>query len=410
MQTAIVQPLIHTPAGKEAESILRSCVHCGFCTATCPTYQVTGDELDGPRGRIYLIKSLLEGNEISAKTQCHLDRCLGCRACESTCPSGVRYSRLLEIGRAELGRKVPRPLLERAKRRVLRAIIPHPKRLGGLLRAGQVVRAFLPGSLAAKIPEKREPGQSTPAQHSRTMLLLESCGQPSASPRTNAAAIRVLDRLGIRLERVAQAGCCGALSHHLEATEEARRMARRNIDAWWPALAHGAEAVVVTASGCGTALKEYGELLADDADYRERAQRIAAMSRDISEVVAEELVGRLSPPNEQTKRVAFHSPCSLQHAQKRVGQVEELLSRLGFVLTAVPDSHLCCGSAGPYSLLQPDMSSRLRRRKLDALGSEEPDIIATANIGCQLHLQSGTTRPVCHWIELVDEALCSTTL
>lgn len=403
MQTAIVQPLLDTPLGQEANGILRSCVHCGFCTATCPTYQITGDELDGPRGRIYLIKSLLEGHEITEETQLHLDRCLGCRACESTCPSGVRYSRLLEIGRAEMGRRVPRPVKERATRRVLRAIVPHRNRFNGLLRVGQVVRPLLPRQVAERIPHRVSAARAKPGRHARSMLLLESCGQSGAAPATNAAAARVLDRLGIGLESIRQAGCCGALSHHLDAVEEARAMARNNIDAWWPAIERGAEAIVATASGCGTTLKEYGELLADDSAYAARAVRVAAMAKDISEVVADEAQGLWRAAS--GRRVAFHAPCSLQHAQRVNGRVERLLSQLGFELTAVPDAHLCCGSAGPYSLLQPAISSALQQQKVKALESGEPDTIATANIGCQLHLQSATRRRVCHWIELVDEAL-----
>lgn len=407
MQTAILKPLRETSMGQEADGILRSCVHCGFCTATCPTYQITGDELDGPRGRIYLIKALLEGHETTGETQLHLDRCLGCRACESTCPSGVRYSRLLEIGRAELGRRLPRPLRDRAKRRALRAIVPHRERFGALLRIGQAVRPLLPRPMAHRIPEKSHIKAPKPRRHARNMLLLDSCGQSGAAPATNSAAVRVLDRFGIGLESIALAGCCGALSHHLDAVDEARAMARNNIEAWWPAIEDGAEAIVITASGCGTMLKEYGELLADDSAYAARAARVAAMAKDISEVVAEEAQGLSRPAS--GKRVAFHAPCSLQHAQRVTGRVERLLSQLGFELTAVPDAHLCCGSAGPYSLLQPAMSSALQERKIDALESGAPDIIATANIGCQLHLQSGTGRPVRHWIELVDEALSAKT-
>ncbi len=404
MQTAIVQPLRDTPVGQEADQILRSCVHCGFCTATCPTYQVTGDELDGPRGRIYLIKSLLKGHEVTSKTRRHLDRCLGCRACETTCPSGVRYNRLLDIGRAELGRRLTRPANERAKRAALRAVIPHPRRFDSLLRLGQAVRPLLPRLLARRIPPKVHSRWPDSRPHSRTMLLLESCGQSGATPQTNAAGARVLDHLGIRLVRIGQAGCCGALSHHLDAHEEARAMARNNIDAWWPAIEDGAEAILITASGCGTMVKECGELLSDDRDYRERAARVAALAKDLSEVISQEADGRLTSERKH-KRVAFHSPCSLQHGQKLNGLVERLLISSGYELTPVPESHLCCGSAGPYSLLEPLMSDTLRRRKLEALGSGEPDVIATANIGCQLHLQSGTDTPVCHWIELIDQAL-----
>ncbi|SCZ61295.1 glycolate oxidase subunit GlcF [Thiohalomonas denitrificans] len=404
MQTAIIAPLRDTPVGQEAERILRSCVHCGFCTATCPTYQVTGDELDGPRGRIYLIKALLEGEQVTSETRRHLDRCLGCRACETTCPSGVRYSRLLDIGRSELARRLPRPADERIKRAALRALIPHPRRFNGLLRIGQAMRPLLPRPWARRIPPKTHFHWPKSGWHPRTMLLLESCGQSRGTPRTNTAAARVLDRLGITLTRIERAGCCGALSHHLDAHSEARAMARNNIDAWWPAIEDGAEAILVTASGCGTMLKEYGELLADDPDYRARAHRIAALAKDLGEVVAKEGIEALSSEHKR-QRIAFHSPCSLQHGQQLPGVIERLLVAAGYELTPVSEPHLCCGSAGPYSLLEPTIAGTLRQRKLNALSGSDPEIIATANIGCQLHLQSGTETPVCHWIELIDQAL-----
>lgn len=404
MQTSLTESIRGTRAGAEADRILRNCVHCGFCTATCPTYQITGDELDGPRGRIYLIKSLLEGHEVTEETRLHLDRCLGCRACETTCPSGVNYSRLLEIGRTEVKARLGRSLPDRIRRRVLRAVIPHGRRFEIMLRAGRAVRRVLPAPLRRKLPRRQPIAPWPEVSHPRKMLLLESCGQAAAAPATNAAAARVLAAGGVELARVPEAGCCGALSHHLEADDEARQMARHNIDAWWPHIESGAEAILITASGCGTMVKEYGELLADDPGYRDRAIQVAAMARDLSEAVAQEAGPRLQTRGRRP-RVAFHCPCSLQHGQGLEGVVERLLAEAGFRLTSVQEPHLCCGSAGPYSLLQPGMAGKLLRRKIDALQADAPEVIATANVGCQLHLQTGTDLPVRHWIELLDEAL-----
>ncbi len=403
MQTAITAPLRETEQGREADLILRSCVHCGFCTATCPTYELTGDELDGPRGRIYLIKAMLEGHSPTRATQHHLDRCLTCRACETTCPSGVRYARLLEIGRAYTEAHVQRPASVRLRRWLLRALLPHRRRFAALLWLGRRVKPVITPALGRRIPPKRATAPWTRVAHTRKMLLLESCGQADATPNTNAATARVLDRLNIELVRVTKAGCCGAMSHHMSATEEARQFARHNIDAWWPHLESGAEALVVTASGCGTMVREYGELLADDPLYIGKAKRIASLARDLSEVlIREKLPFRAGRPR---VRVAFHSPCSLQHGQRVVGTVERLLERAGYTLTQVAEGHLCCGSAGTYSLLQPELSEPLLQRKVAALTGDRPDLIATANVGCQLHLESGTRVPVRHWIELVDEAM-----
>lgn len=402
MQTAIAETLRATPLGQEADRILRSCVHCGFCTATCPTYQLTGDELDGPRGRIYLIKLLLEGDGDEALARRHLDRCLGCRACETTCPSGVRYARLLHLGQTVLGDNERRGFAERLQRMALRAVIPHRQRFNALLRFGQSLRPLLPRRLARRIPARGATDAWPRRRHARRMLLLESCAQNGASPNTNAAAARVLDRLGIEVVRVPQAGCCGALDHHLDAAAAAKVKARNNIDAWWPLLEQGAEGVLITASGCGTTVKEYGELLETDPRYRDRATRIAAVTRDISEVILDS-IEHLQPAT--GRRVAFHAPCSLQHAQRISGTVEAILERVGYQLTPIADSHLCCGSAGPYSLLQPRMATALRDRKIGTLQAGAPEVIVTANIGCQLHLQSGTNLPVRHWIELLDEVM-----
>ncbi len=409
MQTQLADFIRDSHQGQEADAILRSCVHCGFCTATCPTYQLLGDELDGPRGRIYLIKQVLEGQTPSRKTQIHLDRCLTCRSCETTCPSGVRYGRLVDIGRAAVEAAVPRPWDERLARRLLRWLVPSRVRFGLFLGLGQLFRPLLPASLKAKVPLRRVAGPWPTAPRPRTLLALAGCAQAAATPDTNAAAARVLDRLGIRLLEAPRAGCCGALPHHLGAEEEALAMIRRNIDAWWPQVEAGAEAILVTASGCGAMVKDYGALLAQDPVYADKAARIAALARDPSEVLAVELARPevALPQPGAGRKIAFHSPCSLQHGQKLPGLAEGLLTRLGYELTPVADGHLCCGSAGSYSLLQPTLARQLRDNKLNSLAAGGPECIATANVGCQLHLESGTRIPVRHWIELVDEVLAA---
>ena len=404
MQTRLSSEFIDTPEGREADSILRACVHCGFCTATCPTYQLLGNELDGPRGRIYLIKQMLEGEPVSDKTRLHLDRCLTCRACETTCPSGVRYARLADIGREIAEQKVPRGGLDGLGRLLLRKLIPYPRRFAPLLRAGQWLRPLLPRALRNKVPAVQQPGAWPSQAHARRMLVLAGCVQSVGTPATNAACARVLDRLGISLVEAGGAGCCGAVSHHLSAPQEARAFMRRNIDAWWPHIEQGAEAIVITASGCGALVKEYGDLLQHDADYADKARRVSAMTKDISEVLDAGKLPQGRPPAGQRK-VAFHNPCTLQHAQQLQGVVEPLLERAGYRLTEVADAHLCCGSAGTYSILQPALSKQLLGRKLEALQGDAPDIIATANIGCQLHLAGASRVPVRHWIELLDEAL-----
>ena len=409
MQTQLADFIRDSHQGQEADAILRSCVHCGFCTATCPTYQLLGDELDGPRGRIYLIKQVLEGQTPSRKTQLHLDRCLTCRSCETTCPSGVGYGRLVDIGRAAVETAVPRPWDERLARRLLRWLVPSRVRFGLFLGLGQLFRPLLPASLKAKVPPRRVAGPWPTAPRPRTLLALAGCAQAVATPDTNAAAARVLDRLGIRLLETPRAGCCGALPHHLGAEEEALAMMRRNIDAWWPQVEAGAEAILVTASGCGAMVKDYGALLAQDPVYADKAARIAALARDPSEVLAVELARPevALPQPGAGRKIAFHSPCSLQHGQKLPGLAEGLLTRLGYELTPVADGHLCCGSAGSYSLLQPTLARQLRDNKLASLAAGGPDCIATANVGCQLHLESGTRIPVRHWLELVDEVLAA---
>jgi glycolate oxidase iron-sulfur subunit len=404
MQTTLSEHAKSLPRGEEAESILRSCVHCGFCNATCPTYQLLGDELDGPRGRIYLIKQVLEGKEVTEKTQLHLDRCLSCRNCETTCPSGVDYHNLLDIGREVVDAAVPRPLGQRLLRDSLRAVVPNAGLFKSLTQLGNAFRPLLPGALKTKLPGNIRPAKARPTrQHARQMLILEGCVQPGLSPNTNAATARVLDRLGISVTSIAQAGCCGAVDYHLNAQEQGLQRARRNIDAWWPSIQAGAEAIVQTASGCGAFVKDYGHLLRNDPAYAQKAAAISERTKDLVEVLRAEPLEQLGGCTRQT--LAFHCPCTLQHAQKLGGAVESVLTRLGFNLTPVPDSHLCCGSAGTYSITQPVLAKQLRDNKMNALESGNPDVIATANIGCQTHLASANRTPVKHWIELIEDAL-----
>jgi glycolate oxidase iron-sulfur subunit len=406
MQTSLQQAFLDTPAGREADEVLRNCVHCGFCNATCPTYQLTGDELDGPRGRIYLIKQVLEGRPATTRTQLHLDRCLTCRACETTCPSGVDYHLLLDTGREVIERHVGRTPGGHLLRRILRLILTRRRIFTVLLRLGQMLRPVLPPVMRRQVPAR--PPRLAPAsgrQHPRRMLLLEGCVQPALAPQINHATRRVLDALGITAVSPAAGVCCGAVSHHLGAVDEARDFMRRNIDAWWDEIAAGAEAIVITASGCAPLVKEYGRLLAHDPAYAEKAARVSALARDLSEVVTREpLEGKLRPPA-GTLKISFHSPCTLQHAQRLNGVVEDLLSRAGFELAPTADRHLCCGSAGTYSLLQPALSRELRDNKLAALQKPEPVVIATANIGCLTHLAGGARVPVKHWIELLESLL-----
>ncbi|WP_299315775.1 glycolate oxidase subunit GlcF [uncultured Halomonas sp.] len=413
MQTHFTEEDLKKPHIREADRVLRTCVHCGFCNATCPTYQLLGDERDGPRGRIYLIKEMLEAPEGAAKvteeTRLHLDRCLTCRNCETTCPSGVEYHKLLDIGRAEIERRVPRKPAERAQRYALRKMLVEPKRFQALLKLGQTFRPLVPGALKEKLPPAPVDAGKRPdgARHPRRMLILEGCVQPGLSPNTNAATARVLDRLGIGLTPVAEAGCCGAVDFHMNAQEDGRARARANIDAWWPHLEAGAEAIVQTASGCGAFVKEYAEILANDPAYAEKAARVSELARDLVEVLRDEALDDLSV--KQGRRLAFHCPCTLQHAQKLGGAVEGVLTRLGFSLTPVADAHLCCGSAGTYSITQPELATQLRDNKLDNLEAGKPEVIVTANIGCQTHLAGANRTPVRHWIEIVDEALSSAT-
>jgi len=410
MQTALTDTLKTSADGPEADAILRSCVHCGFCSATCPTYQLTGNELDGPRGRIYLIKSVLEGEVATQATQHHLDRCLTCRACETACPSGVQYGRLLEIGRTTLESRKIRSVAQRVVRWLLRQLVPYPQRFGLLLRIADVARGVLPVSLSARVPDmsmQNDVGEMDawpPARHQRRMLVLAGCAQSALAPGINRACARVLDGLGISLLEAREAGCCGALSQHLSAIVEAQNFVRANIDAWWPYVEDGIEAIVVTASGCMTTVKEYGYLLRDDPDYAEKAKRIADLCRDPVEVLAgEDLTSLALQPC--VERIAFQAPCSLQHGLSLSGNVESLLRGCGFDLAAVGDPQMCCGSAGTYSILQSGLAMQLRSLKLEALKADAPSLIASANIGCLTYLREGTDIPVVHWIELIDHAL-----
>ena len=452
MQTNIAERYSSDPKVQAAENILRKCVHCGFCLATCPTYNILGDELDSPRGRIYQIKQVLEGEAPTLEVRNHLDRCLTCRNCETTCPSGVEYGRLLDVGRHIVEEQTTRPWHEQWMRKLVKFVLPYPSRIGTLIRLGQFFRPVLPERLAASVPPAQAviPDQPAPLSKRagrRTMLLLEGCVQPAMAPATNTAAIRVLERLGITLLD-GNSVCCGAIHHHLNDTPEALNFVRRNIDLWWPLIEQGAEAIVITASGCGSMVKDYGELLADDVDYADKAARVSELTADLSEVVADvaygiaanEVAGGLCQTlygrdkidtrhlqgladsrrvaleeksaatvaresQQESFNVAFHPPCSLQHGQKLAGKVEKLLGDLGLNLVRFDDSQECCGSAGTYSIFQPKLSNTLKAKKLSNIHKAAPSVIVSANIGCQLHLQSASKVPVMHWIELLDAAL-----
>jgi len=409
MQTHLAPEFQNTPEGREAETILRNCVHCGFCTATCPTYQLLGDELDGPRGRIYLIKQVMEGQTPTRSTQLHLDRCLTCRNCESTCPSGVQYGHLVDIGRKVVDAKVPRPLGERVVRTALKQGLTSPL-FAPAMKMGQLVRELLPQSLKAKVPPRQHAGPWPTRAHARKVLLLAGCVQPAMSPNINAATARVLDAAGIQTILAPKAGCCGAVKFHLNDHDGGQDEMRTNIDAWWPWVERGeVEAIVVNASGCGVMVKDYGHVLQHDPAYADKALRVSQLARDLSELLPD-LVPALkahlenNPPAREM--VAYHPPCTLQHGQKLRGGVELHLAALGLpVQLACAESHLCCGSAGTYSVLNPELATQLRDRKLGHLQGCGPERIVSANIGCITHLQSGTATPVQHWIEWLDECI-----
>ena len=405
MQTNLSPEFKNSADGLQAEAILRKCVHCGFCTATCPTYQLLGDELDGPRGRIYLIKQVLEGETPTRKTQLHLDRCLSCRNCETTCPSGVQYGHLIDIGRKLVDQRVERPMAEKAVRWALKEGLPSPL-FGPAMALGQAVRGLLPAALKNKVPAKQDAGITPSRSHARKVLMLEGCVQPAMSPNINSATARVLDAAGVQVVVAPKAGCCGAVKFHLNDQDGAKEEMRRNIDAWWPHVESGVESIVMNASGCGSMVKDYGHALAGDAQYAAKAERISALTRDLSELLPDLVEHLKDKVTAKAGQIAFHPPCTLQHGQQLRGGVEQHLGALGFnVKTASCEAHLCCGSAGTYSVLQPKIAYELRDRKVGNLSQMKPEVIVSANIGCITHLQSGTATPVRHWVEVLDEAL-----
>jgi glycolate oxidase iron-sulfur subunit len=430
MQTHLTDAIKETKEGQEAEAILRQCVHCGMCNATCPTYQLLGDELDGPRGRIYLIKQVLEGHQPTKKTQTHLDRCLTCRSCETTCPSGVQYGRLLDIGREIVERKVGRPWSQSLLRSALKRGLTNPGLFRYALTVGRKVRPLLSATLQKKIPPQAQASIWPQEIYPRKMLLLDGCVQPTLAPNINAATARVLARVGVQVLLAPKAGCCGAVSLHLNDHHASLDFARANIDAWWPFIetkseknseqntdrekvvnlvngtAQEIEAIVITASGCGVMVKDYGDLLAHDSKYAEKAKRISALTRDVSEILPEfgnQLLAKTG--GKIAKTIAWHPPCTLQHGQKIHGKVEQLLRDLGVDVRLCADSHICCGSAGTYSILQSKIALQLRDNKIAALESCQAELILSANMACQQHLQSGTKTPITHWVELIDEVL-----
>ena len=402
MRTELTSLIKNSQDGKLADIILRSCVHCGFCNATCPTYQILGDENDGPRGRIYLIKQLLEGKAANEASRDHLDRCLTCRNCETTCPSGVQYAQLLDIGRSHIEKTVPRSFKQRSFRKLLRTVLPYRKRFTFLFKTGQVFKPLLPTSIKKKMPRSVAKGNWPLKQHKRRMLVLDGCVQPALSPDINAVTARVLDKLGISLIRQKKAGCCGAVSQHLSAEDEALTFMKHNIDAWWPDIESGIEAIVITASGCGVMVKEYAHYLRNDPDYADKAKHVSSLCKDIAEIIIKEDYQKLAVDTASSTTIAWHPPCTLQHGQKINGVVEKILETCGYQLTAVQDSHLCCGSAGTYSLLQARLSRQLQINKITQLAKNKPEMIVTANIGCQTHLQEVSDVPVVHWVHLLD--------
>lgn len=410
MQTNLAPEYQGTVDGQAAEAILRKCVHCGFCTATCPTYQILGDELDGPRGRIYLMKQVLEGQAPTRATQMHLDRCLTCRNCESTCPSGVDYGHLVDIGRKLVDAKVPRPATETALRWALKEGLPSPL-FAPAMKLGQLVRPLLPAALQNKVPPKQDAGVWPTRTHARKVLILAGCVQPSMSPNINSATARVLDAAGIQTLVAPKAGCCGAVKFHLNDQDGGMESMRANIDAWWPLIdpqsQSGVEAIVMNASGCGVTVKEYGHILRNDPHYAAKAQRVSDLTRDVSELLPDLVDSlRAKVASGAKEKLVFHPPCTLQHGQRLRGGVEQHMAALGFeVRVAANESHLCCGSAGTYSVLNPEISYQLRDRKLGNLQAAEDEVIISANIGCITHLQSGAKTPVRHWIEALDAAL-----
>jgi len=409
MQTNITSSFLHTPQGKQADEILRSCVHCGFCNATCPTYQLLGDELDGPRGRIYLIKQVLEGKTAGRKTQLHLDRCLSCRNCETTCPSGVDYSQLLNIGRSVINQKVTRSYTQRLLHFSLRKLFLSRLAFSLLLKTGQLFKPALPAKLKRAIPDKSKKLHFEKKLHNKKILLIKGCVQPALKPQIDNAAKIVFDKLAIECIEPASTSCCGSLSHHLNAEHEALSIIKNNIDNWLAIIKKNqVEAICMTATGCGVAIKEYQQLLRNDKTYAEKAKKISQLYKEPAEIISsvinadqQALKQLISNRSISDKTITFHPPCTLQHGMQHKNLIEAILEQCGFNLASFNDSHLCCGSAGTYSITQKKLSQQLLANKLGNINKAEPDIIATANIGCQLHLQSGTDTPVKHWLELL---------
>lgn len=405
MQTNLAPQYRESAAGQEADAILRKCTHCGFCLANCPTYRLLGDELDSPRGRIYQVKQLLEGAEATQQIQQHLDRCLTCRACETTCPAGVEYGRLADLGRQIVEEQVTRGRRERALRALLRWLLPQRRLFGALLALGRTFRPLVPGVFRHHIPRRRPapPWPAAPKRPARRVVLFEGCVQPSMVPAIDAHTVRVLSELGIEAVRVPTGGCCGAIDQHLGYPGTAQDRIRQNLDAWHPAIEAGADAIVVNASGCGAQVAEYGHALSGDPDYAERAARASRLAVDPVELL-EPYGDQLQPAADAPRRIAVHSPCTLQHGLGLGDRLERLLARIGFEVVPTIDRHICCGSAGTYSILQPELATRLRDDKVAKLERGDPEAIATANIGCMTHIESGTERPVRHWLEYVTAA------
>ena len=400
MQTNLAPRIQKSPQAEAIGSILRKCVHCGFCNATCPTYQLRGDELDGPRGRIYQMKQYFEGEPANADMLKHLDRCLTCRSCETTCPSGVQYSHLLEIGKEMIENDLPRPTLDRWRRRLIVRFINSGWLFRSLVRVGQAVAAFMPASIRQSIPARQPALARRGGRHERKVLMLAGCVQPTLAPNTNTRAVNLLDRLGIEVIEPSGHLCCGAAAMHTSEPEYAHDQIKALIDCWWPHIEAGAEAIVVTATGCGVSVRDYGRLLAGDPEYADKAARVSELYRDLIQIV-EENRDQIEIADTDGRRVAVHTPCTMQHGLGLGNRVERLLGDLGYKICRVEEAHLCCGSAGTYSMLQPAMSRKLQQNKWRALGVDHPDVIVTANIGCQVHLAQGGGTPVVHWIELL---------
>lgn len=417
MQTNFAPAALDDAQMAASEKIVRTCVHCGFCTATCPTYLLGGDELDSPRGRIYLIKDMLEGGKPATEQVVkHVDRCLSCLSCMSTCPSGVHYMHLVDHARAYIEDTYRRPFMDRLMRRMLARVLPYPAVFRVALLAGRAARPFrslltrLPGGarigamlnlVPDRLPRSKPPVPTTNA-HNKRVIILEGCAQPVLRPAINAATRRLLDRLGVSVVKPSGEGCCGALVHHLGQAEVGHDFARRNIDAWMREIdAGGLDAIIITASGCGTTIKDYGFMLRGDAAYAEKAARISALAKDITEYLAG---FEIKPSTLTGQVVAYHSACSMQHGQQIKDLPKQLLRAAGFVVRDVPEGHICCGSAGTYNILQPEIAGQLRQRKIANIERTKPQIIAAGNIGCMAQLASATAIPLVHTVELLDWA------